>query len=63
MLLSKEKSVFADIPNPLTRLKDKDLHRPPAAGSLHASDTFFFVSASQEPSLAGASISEKEYIN
>lgn len=42
MLLSKEKSVFADIPNPLTRLKDKDLHRPPAVGSLHASDTFFF---------------------
>lgn len=44
VLLSKEKSVFADIPNPLTRLKDKDLHRPPAAGSLHASDTFFFWS-------------------
>lgn len=63
MLLSKEKLVFADIPNPLTRLKDKDLHRPPAAVSLHALDTFFFWSRPRRSRVLRASISEKEYIN
>lgn len=42
MLLSKEKSVFVDIPNPLARLKDKDLHRPPAAVHFTHRTLFFF---------------------
>lgn len=43
MLLSKKKQpVFADIPNPLTRLKDKNLHRPPAAGHFTHRISFSF---------------------
>lgn len=64
MLLSKEKSVFADIPNPLTRLKDKNLHRPPAAFHFtHRTLFFFFWSRPRRSRVLRASISEKEYIN